>query len=102
MFIYFWFFIYVRQELYYQAILPAQIDFLAHLYLMCVSVLVHLCASYIPSGCQGQKTESDLLELELEKDVSHHVCSENRIQPVLLTTEPSFQPAPYSQLLEQF
>ena len=65
---------------------------------MCMGILpacmsVHTC---MPDGHGGQKV-SNLLELELQKVVSFHVCIENGThgpleeQPVLLNTKPSLQ-----------
>jgi hypothetical protein len=43
---------------------------------MCMSCLhVCLCATCVPGACGGQKEVSDLLKLQLQTIVNHHVCA---------------------------
>lgn len=44
--------------------------------MLCVFCLhICLCIMYMPSAEGGQKTASDLLKLELQQVVSHHVSA---------------------------
>lgn len=42
-----------------------------------VDGVLHLCTIFVPGACGDEKRESDLVELELQVIVSHHVSAGN-------------------------
>ena len=59
----------------------------------------HACATYAqPGACEGQKRASNLLELEIQIVVSHHVGVGNRTQVIWRSSQYSLSSEPFLQL----